>query len=57
MAVSGTLLLVLAVLVALELPSSSSWAIGLLVGVTSFCFGWVLIMIGLAARRARSAPA
>jgi uncharacterized membrane protein HdeD (DUF308 family) len=57
MAISGTLSLVLAVLVALELPSSSSWAIGLLVGVDFICFGWVLIMIGLAARRARSAAA
>jgi uncharacterized membrane protein HdeD (DUF308 family) len=56
-AISGTLSLVLGLLVALELPSSSSWAIGLLVGVDFICFGWVLIMIGLAARRPRSAPA
>jgi uncharacterized membrane protein HdeD (DUF308 family) len=56
-AVSGTLALVLAVLVALELPSSASWAIGLLVGVDFLCFGWVLIMIAINARKARSAPA
>jgi uncharacterized membrane protein HdeD (DUF308 family) len=52
MAVSGGLSLILGVLVALELPSSSGWAIGLLVGVDFLCFGWVLIALALGARRA-----
>ena len=55
MGVSGGLSLILGVLVALELPSSSGWAIGLLVGVDFLCFGWVLIVLALGARKARKA--
>jgi uncharacterized membrane protein HdeD (DUF308 family) len=51
MAVSGGLSLVLGVLIAVKLPSSSGWAIGLLVGVDFLTFGWVLITLALAARR------
>jgi uncharacterized membrane protein HdeD (DUF308 family) len=53
MAVSGVLAIVLGILVALNLPSSASWAIGLLVGVDFLCFGWVLIVLARAAHRAR----
>ena len=55
MAISGGLAIVLGILVALKLPSSSSWALGLLVGLDFLCFGWVLIMLANAARKARSA--
>jgi len=55
MAVSGGLAIVLGILVALDLPSSASWAIGLLVGVDFLCFGWVLIVLANAARKARAA--
>ena len=52
MAISGGVSLVLGLLVALKLPSSAGWAIGLLVGVDFLCFGWVLIMLSLAGRKA-----
>jgi uncharacterized membrane protein HdeD (DUF308 family) len=55
MAVSGGVAIVLAILVALNLPSSASWAIGLLVGVDFLCFGWVLIVLARGAHRARRA--
>lgn len=55
MAVSGGLAVVLGILVAVHLPSSGSWAIGLLVGVDFLCFGWVLIVLARAARQAQSA--
>jgi uncharacterized membrane protein HdeD (DUF308 family) len=52
MAISGALSLVLGVLIAVKLPSSAGWAIGLLVGIDFLTFGWVLITLALAARRA-----
>ena len=55
MAVSGGLAILLGILVALNLPSSASWAIGLLVGLDFLCFGWVLIVLANAARKQRSA--
>lgn len=45
MAVSGGLAILLGILVAVNLPSSASWAIGLLVGLDFLCFGWVLIVL------------
>jgi len=45
----------LGILVAVNLPSSASWAIGLLVGLDFLCFGWVLIVLANAARKQRSA--
>ena len=44
-------LTVLMALVAVSLPSSASWAIGLLVGLDFLCFGWVLIVLANAARK------
>jgi uncharacterized membrane protein HdeD (DUF308 family) len=55
LAVSGGISLVLGILIAVKLPSSSSWAIGLLVGIDFLTFGWVLITLGLAARKASHA--
>jgi uncharacterized membrane protein HdeD (DUF308 family) len=55
MAVSGGLAILLGILVAVNLPSSASWAIGLLVGLDFLCFGWVLIVLANAARKHRSA--
>jgi uncharacterized membrane protein HdeD (DUF308 family) len=55
LAVSGGLSLVLGILIAVKLPSSSSWAIGLLVGIDFLTFGWVLITLALAARKAARA--
>jgi uncharacterized membrane protein HdeD (DUF308 family) len=55
MAVSGGISLVLGLLVALNLPSSAGWAIGLLVGVDFLCFGWVLIVVSRAAHKAATA--
>jgi uncharacterized membrane protein HdeD (DUF308 family) len=50
-AISGALSLILGLLIALKLPSSGAWAIGLLVGIDFVFFGWTLISIALAARR------
>ena len=55
MAVSGGVALILGILVALNLPSSSSWALGLLVGLDFLCFGWVLLVLANAARKLRAA--
>ena len=55
MAVSGGVALVLGILVALNLPSSSSWALGLLVGLDFLCFGWVLLVLANTARKLRTA--
>jgi uncharacterized membrane protein HdeD (DUF308 family) len=55
MAVSGGLAILLGILVAVNLPSSASWAIGLLVGLDFLCFGWVLIVLANAARKHRPA--
>lgn len=55
MAVSGGVAVVLGILVALNLPSSASWALGLLVGLDFLCFGWVLLVLANAARKLRAA--
>jgi len=55
MAVSGGVALILGILVALNLPSSASWALGLLVGLDFLCFGWVLLVLANAARKLRAA--
>jgi uncharacterized membrane protein HdeD (DUF308 family) len=51
MAVSGGVAVILGILVALNLPSSASWALGLLVGLDFLCFGWVLLVLANAARK------
>lgn len=55
MAVSGGVAVILGILVALNLPSSASWALGLLVGLDFLCFGWVLLVLANAARKLRAA--
>lgn len=47
---SGALGLLVGVLIAVELPSSAAWAIGLLVGIDLLFFGWTLLAVGLSGR-------
>jgi uncharacterized membrane protein HdeD (DUF308 family) len=51
-AVNGVLSLILGALIAAELPDSSDWAIGLLLGVMFLVDGVALIVLGWMARRA-----
>jgi uncharacterized membrane protein HdeD (DUF308 family) len=51
-AVNGVLSLILGVLIAAELPDSSDWAIGLLLGIMFLVDGVALIVLGWMARRA-----
>jgi uncharacterized membrane protein HdeD (DUF308 family) len=48
---NGALSLVLGVLIWADLPSSATWAIGLLVGIELLFAGSVLIMTALAGRQ------
>jgi uncharacterized membrane protein HdeD (DUF308 family) len=52
--VNGAVSLVLGILIAKELPESSDWAIGLLVGIDLLVFG--LCALGLAASLGREGP-
>lgn len=47
---NGVLSLIIGVLILAELPESSLWAIGLLVGIDLIFAGWSLIATGLAGR-------
>jgi uncharacterized membrane protein HdeD (DUF308 family) len=49
---SGIAALAVAVLIALDLPSSATWALGLLVGINLLFSGWSYIFLALAGRRA-----
>ena len=51
-AVNGVLSLILGALIAAELPDSSDWAIGLLLGIMFLVDGVALIVLGWMARRA-----
>jgi uncharacterized membrane protein HdeD (DUF308 family) len=51
-AVNGVLSLILGALIAAELPDSSDWAIGLLLGIMFLVDGVSLIVLGWTARRA-----
>lgn len=55
--ISGILSIVVGVMLWMELPSSSLWAIGFLVGVNIFMIGWSLLMIALAAGNRETAKA
>jgi uncharacterized membrane protein HdeD (DUF308 family) len=52
---SGIAALAVAVLIALDLPSSATWALGLLVGINLLFSGWSYIFLALAGRRAHEA--
>jgi uncharacterized membrane protein HdeD (DUF308 family) len=54
LAVNGLLSLLLGLLIGIEFPSSSDWAIGLLVGINLIFGGWVVVMLGAAAGSAGS---
>ncbi len=54
LAVNGLLSLLLGLLIGIDFPSSSDWAIGLLVGIQLIFGGWVVIMLGAATGRAGS---
>jgi uncharacterized membrane protein HdeD (DUF308 family) len=49
--VNGALSLLIGLLILADFPSSADWAIGLLVGIDFIFSGWVLLMIGIAARQ------
>ena len=51
MLVNGLITLLLGGLIWFHWPSSSTWAIGTLVGVTLLVTGWTRLMLGLGARR------
>lgn len=48
---NGVVTLLLGILIAVELPSSADWAIGLLVGIDFLFAGWALIALGMAGKR------
>jgi uncharacterized membrane protein HdeD (DUF308 family) len=52
LAASGLISVILGVLIWADLPSSATWAIGLLVGIELLMGGWDLIFLALAARSA-----
>jgi uncharacterized membrane protein HdeD (DUF308 family) len=52
---SGIAALAVAFLIALDLPSSATWALGLLVGINLLFSGWSYIFLALAGRRAHEA--
>jgi uncharacterized membrane protein HdeD (DUF308 family) len=49
---SGIAALAVAVLIALDLPGSATWALGLLVGINLLFSGWSYVFLALAGRRA-----
>jgi uncharacterized membrane protein HdeD (DUF308 family) len=55
MLLSGIAALAVAVLIALDLPSSATWALGLLVGINLLFSGWSYVFLALAARKAHAA--
>jgi uncharacterized membrane protein HdeD (DUF308 family) len=57
MAFHGAVSLVLGLLIALNLPSSAEWAIGLLVGINLIIWGTRAVVLGVAIRRLGREPA
>jgi uncharacterized membrane protein HdeD (DUF308 family) len=55
MLLSGIAALAVAVLIALDLPSSATWALGLLVGINLLFSGWSYVFLALAGKRAHEA--
>jgi uncharacterized membrane protein HdeD (DUF308 family) len=49
---SGIAALAVAVLIALDLPGSATWALGLLVGINLLFSGWSYVFLALAGKRA-----
>ena len=54
---SGIAALAVGVLIALGLPGSAEWALGLLVGINLLFSGWSYVFLALAGRRAHEAAA
>ena len=54
---SGIAALAVGVLIALGLPDSAEWALGLLVGINLLFSGWSYVFLALAGRRAHEAAA
>jgi len=54
---SGIAALAVAVLIALDLPGSATWALGLLVGINLLFSGWSYVFLALAGRRAHEGAA
>jgi uncharacterized membrane protein HdeD (DUF308 family) len=52
MLLSGIAALAVGVMIALDLPGSATWALGLLVGINLLFSGWSYIFLALAGRRA-----
>lgn len=55
--IDGIVTLVLGLMIYLQWPSSSAWAIGILVGISMIISGVTRVMISLAVRRAATALA
>jgi uncharacterized membrane protein HdeD (DUF308 family) len=55
--VSGFVAVAVGLLIALGLPSSAAWAIGLLAGINLISTGWGFLFLALAGRRAAAAMA
>lgn len=54
---SGIAALAVGVIIALDLPGSATWALGLLVGINILFTGWSYVFLALAGRRASTAAA
>jgi len=54
---SGIAALAVGVIIALDLPGSATWALGLLVGINLLFSGWSYIFLAMAGRRAHEAAA
>lgn len=52
MLLSGIAALAVAFLIAMDLPSSATWALGLLVGINLLFSGWSYVFLAMAGRRA-----
>jgi uncharacterized membrane protein HdeD (DUF308 family) len=57
MLLSGIAALAVAFLIAMDLPSSATWALGLLVGINLLFSGWSYVFLALAGRRAHESGA
>jgi uncharacterized membrane protein HdeD (DUF308 family) len=57
MLLSGIAALAVAFLIAMDLPSSATWALGLLVGINLLFSGWSYVFLALAGRRAHATGA
>ncbi|HZI75433.1 MAG TPA: DUF308 domain-containing protein, partial [Gemmatimonadales bacterium] len=54
---SGLLAIAVGALIAADLPSSATWALGVLAGVNMLATGWSFAFLALAARRANTRAA